>query len=153
MHPPRWCLQVGQCLTHPAVKEEELQAECNKNLYEQAMLAMQRAQFYSGAERRASLQASLLPSAVASRACLTDLPPVQGSQHFEPSFSLHGLLACSSKTQGLDKLHLLVCCSCCPPAAASGCNQLSPVHTPQDIPALSLATSVTTSPFKCGAHS
>ena len=58
-----WCLQVGQCLPHPAAKEEELQAECNKNLYEQAMLAMQRAQFYDGAERRAFLQASLLPVA------------------------------------------------------------------------------------------
>ena len=80
MDPPCWCLQVGQCLPHPAAKEEELQAECNKNLYEQAMLAMQRAQFYDGAERRAFLQASLLP--VASCACSTDLPPVQGSQHF-----------------------------------------------------------------------
>ena len=64
--PPCWCLQVGQCLPHPARKEEELQTECNKNLYEQAMLAMQRAPFYEGAERRAFLQASLLPFAIAS---------------------------------------------------------------------------------------
>ncbi len=48
------------------MKEEQLQAECNKNLYEQAMLAMHRAQFYDGAERRAFLQASLLPFAIAS---------------------------------------------------------------------------------------